>query len=74
MFKSPNQVKMGLLSSGFLAVVMILGAGAVQAEKGSGYYGYGQVATAEQIAGWDIDVRPDGMGLPEGRGTAEEGE
>ena len=74
MFKSPSQVKTSLLSSGFLAVVMILGAGAVQAEKGSGYYGYGQVATAEQIAGWDIDVRPDGMGLPEGRGTAEEGE
>ncbi len=37
-------------------------------------YGLGTPATAEQIAGWDIDVRPDGAGLPPGRGTAAEGE
>lgn len=39
-----------------------------------GHYGYGQVATAEQIAGWDIDIRPDGLGLPPGGATAEDGE
>ncbi len=39
-----------------------------------GHYGYGQVATEEQIAGWDIDIRPDGMGLPPGGATAEDGE
>jgi len=37
-------------------------------------YGIGQAATKEQIAGWDIDVRPDGMGLPEGEGSVEDGE
>jgi len=37
-------------------------------------YGFGQLATREQIVGWDIDVRPDGRGLPEGQGTAEQGE
>ena len=34
---------------------------------------FGAVLT-EQIAGWDIDVRPDGQGLPVGQGTAAEGE
>ena len=41
---------------------------------GVGAYGYGEPATAEQIAGWDIDVRPDGLGLPPGSGTALDGE
>ena len=33
----------------------------------------GRVATAQEIAGWDISVEPDGTGLPAGRGTALEG-
>jgi cytochrome c551/c552 len=37
-------------------------------------YGFGQPASPEQIAGWDIDVRPDGHGLPKGRGTVAEGQ
>ncbi len=36
-------------------------------------YGIGTRATAEQVAALDIDVRPDGTGLPAGRGTAEAG-
>lgn len=40
----------------------------------AGYYGFGTTATPEMIAGWDIDVRPDGTGLPEGSGSVEEGE
>ena len=39
-----------------------------------GKLGLGTVATQEQIAGWDIDVRPDGVGLPPGKGTASQGE
>ena len=31
--------------------------------------GIGRPATPEEIAGWDIDVRPDGAGLPLGKGT-----
>jgi S-disulfanyl-L-cysteine oxidoreductase SoxD len=38
------------------------------------YYGYGKAATVEEIAGWDIDVRPDGAGLPPGEGSVEDGE
>ena len=36
--------------------------------------GIGRAATAEEIAGWDIDIRPDGVGLPQGRGTVKQGE
>lgn len=32
--------------------------------------GLGQPTTAEQLRGWDIDVRGDGAGLPPGSGTA----
>jgi len=39
-----------------------------------GHFGFGEPATPEQIAGWDIDVRPDGIGLPEGSGSVEDGE
>jgi mono/diheme cytochrome c family protein len=38
-----------------------------------GYYGYGTPATPAQIAGWDIDARPDGVGLPPGSGSVEQG-
>jgi cytochrome c len=37
-------------------------------------YGIGHVATSEQIAGWDIDIRPDGQGAPSGRGSVKDGE
>lgn len=40
----------------------------------AGYYGFGETPTAEQVAGWDIDVRPDGQGLPEGSGSVADGE
>ena len=33
-------------------------------------FNLGQIATKEEIAGWDIDVRPDGLGAPIGSGTA----
>ncbi|MBI2185490.1 MAG: cytochrome c [Acidobacteria bacterium] len=36
-------------------------------------FGFGQPAPREVIAALDIDVRPDGTGLPPGRGTAREG-
>ena len=39
-----------------------------------GIYRLGRPATAEEIAAWNIDIRPDGAGLPEGRGTVMQGE
>lgn len=37
-------------------------------------YGVGQPATEDEIAAIDIDVMPDGRGLPEGSGTYADGE
>nr|BAF34120.1 sulfite oxidase [Hydrogenophilus thermoluteolus] len=38
------------------------------------YEGIGSAATPAEVKAWDIDVRPDFVGLPPGRGTPEEGE
>ena len=37
-------------------------------------FNVGKTASQEEITGWDIDVRPDGHGLPDVGGTASEGE
>lgn len=34
----------------------------------------GTTLKPEEVARWDIDIRPDGQGLPPGKGTAREGE
>jgi S-disulfanyl-L-cysteine oxidoreductase SoxD len=34
---------------------------------------FGRPATPAEIKLWDIDIRPDGQGLPEGSGTVEHG-
>jgi S-disulfanyl-L-cysteine oxidoreductase SoxD len=39
----------------------------------AGKLNLGREALPEEIAAWDIDVRPDGAGLPEGRGTVARG-
>ena len=51
-------------------VLTIAMSGAVFAQKP---LGIGRAATPDEIAKVDIDVRPDGKGLPEGKGTAAEG-
>jgi cytochrome c len=37
-------------------------------------FGFGRAATPSEIAGWDIDVRPDGHGVKKGKGTARRGQ
>jgi mono/diheme cytochrome c family protein len=57
-----------------LAVGLMLAAGASARAAEPGSFGYGQIATPAQIAGWDIDVRGgDGAGLPSGKGSVERG-
>ncbi len=34
----------------------------------------GRIATPGEIAGWNISIRPDGQGLPPGKGTVKAGE
>jgi len=36
-------------------------------------FGFGRPATADEIAAWDVDVRPDGVGLPPGGGAPSQG-
>jgi len=37
-------------------------------------FGLGETPTAEQLRGWDIDVRADGAGLPAGSGSVAQGQ
>ena len=55
-------------------VALALALLAVVTPAGAGRLGIGRAATPEEIKGWDIDVRPDGQGLPAGKGTAALGE
>lgn len=62
-----------------VAVMVIGGAAIAQAAEpdggtGTRRYGIGREATLQEVAGWDIDVRPDGLGLPAGRGSVKAGE
>ena len=56
--------------STFAALLLLVAAVSATAQS---KYNLGQPATPEQIAGWDIDVRPDGAGLPEGQGSVSQG-
>jgi S-disulfanyl-L-cysteine oxidoreductase SoxD len=40
----------------------------------AGRFEFGRPATPQEIAGWDIDVSPDGAGLPPGHGDVLQGE
>lgn len=51
-------------------LALLLPTGSLAAED----FGIGRPATAEEIALWDIDVRPDGLGLPAGQGSAADGD
>ncbi len=46
----------------------------VSAARDGGVFGLGRTATEDEIAAWDIDIRPDGQGLPKGAGTVADGE
>ena len=56
---------------GVLAALTLLGAAASASAQAK--YNLGQTATPEQIASWNIDVRPDGAGLPQGQGSVSDG-
>jgi len=57
-----------------LAGVLFLGLSATVVTAEERPFNLGTLATAEQVAGWDIDVRPDGLGAPVGAGNALDGE
>ena len=56
------------------ALPAILAIGALPATCLAGEsYAIGRTATPEEIAGWNIDVAPDGAGLPPGHGEVAQG-
>lgn len=56
-------------NAGVLAVML----GCAQATLAQTDYGVGRLATPAEIKLWNIDVRPDGAGLPDGKGTVAHG-
>ena len=44
------------------------------AVKSKGPFGIGRLATDDEVTAWNVDVSPDGTGLPEGSGSVEVGE
>ena len=56
------------------ALALALAAGLVTGMAGAAErYHIGRTPTPEELAGWDIDVRADGAGLPPGKGSVAEG-
>lgn len=55
------------------ALLAALAIGVTTAQAG-GKFGLGREATKDEVAAWDIDIRPDGTGLPEGSGNVADGE
>ena len=52
------------------ALLLAVASAAVAAED---FPGIGRAATAAEVEAWDIDVRPDFLGLPPGSGSATKG-
>jgi cytochrome c len=61
------------LTSAALVAVSLLCSVSVLAQ-GNKIEGVGRTATANEVAAWDIDVRPDFKGLPKGAGSVSLGE
>ena len=61
-------------SSAWVAALALAAAGGAYAAGKAPAFGFGTPATPLEIRGWDIDVRPDGAGLPSGRGTVAQGQ
>jgi cytochrome c551/c552 len=58
----------------WIVAASLLAAGAAQAQvPASTYPGIGRAATPQELAAWDMDVRPDFKGLPAGSGSVAQG-
>ncbi len=61
-------------SDAVLVAVSIFAAACCAAAQARAPFGFGKPVSAQEIAGWDIDVRPDGKGLPRGKGSVAQGQ
>jgi S-disulfanyl-L-cysteine oxidoreductase SoxD len=57
-----------------LLAMLLVFISTIAAHAGERKLNIGRDATAAEIAGWDIDIRPDGQGLPPGSGSVKAGE
>ena len=57
--------------SRFISAVFVM---VVLPAWGGQYEGIGRTATPDEVAAWDIDVRPDFKGLPKGSGSVAKGQ
>ncbi|MDX5381402.1 MAG: c-type cytochrome [Rhodobacterales bacterium] len=62
--EAPASLDMGFMLSPAVASTM----------PSDGPMGIGRVALPEEVAAWDVDVRPDGQGLPVGSGNVSDGD
>lgn len=68
--KSNNSMRVSTVMNALLIALCLFSATSFATEK----LGLGKPATEQQINAWDIDIRPDGKGLPVGSGNAIDGE
>jgi len=66
----PSRIAAGALG----AARTLAGAQAQTGTAEAARYGLGRTPSAQEIAGWDIDVRPDGHGVRAGKGSVAEGQ
>ncbi|MDT8447849.1 MAG: c-type cytochrome [bacterium] len=57
-----------------IALTLLAGCHTAASKPEAGYYGLGQNLSPAEWAPWDLDVAPDGTGLPPGSGQANQGE
>ncbi len=60
--------------SKFPKVLFVLTATVLGSAAAADTLGLGREATPDEVAAWDIDIRPDGAGLPVGSGSVLDGE
>ena len=66
--RNSRLTKLAALSACLVSPVLALG------DTPPDTFGIGRAASAADIARWDIDIGPDGTGLPAGAATARQGE
>lgn len=64
----------GLLGGGLATMTVGYGSAQQIVSTGSSKLGLGRSVLPEEVKAWDTDVRPDGLGLPVGKGTVKQGD
>lgn len=72
-FPDPCTIR-GMLAGAIVGALTLPALAEDAARFPDGGFGLGREALPEEVALWDIDIRPDGTGLPAGSGSVEDGE